>query len=494
VLGDVVVTTFEVARRGLFIGGGWATARAGWYPVVNPATEEVVAEAPNASVEDVDEAVRAARGAFDAWSRTEPAERAQVLHRAADLAEQRRDEFVPLIQAETGATLAASAAVHFGVMVMRLRRYARGALEVRDQALLPVPIPGAPASNGGLLGAVAARRPVGVVACITPYNFPVGGMAGKIGPALATGSTTVVKPPPQDPLACLLLAEVLGDAGLPPGVVNVVTGAGADVGAALVEHPDVDMVSFTGSSAVGARIAEAGGRTMKRLLLECGGKGGALVLDDADVARAAASVSTTFQFLSGQGCVLPTRAIVHRSIHDRFVDELAGRARSLRVGDPLDADTVLGPVISARQRAHIEGLVRSATEEGARLVTGGERPPEPTGFYVAPTLIADVAPDMTVAQTEAFGPVVCVIPFDDVDAGVAIANSTQYGLNSYVYGADAGRAYGLAARIRSGTVCVNVFQSHPEAPFGGFKMSGLGRDGGSYGLDAYTEPQTVAWA
>jgi acyl-CoA reductase-like NAD-dependent aldehyde dehydrogenase len=488
------MTALEVEQRRLFIGNEWATARDGWYPIVNPATEEVVCEAPNASSDDVADAVAAARGAFDSWSQTAPAERASILDRAADLAEARRDEFVPLIQAETGATLAASGMVHFGVMVMRLRRYARGALEVRDQALLPQPIPGAPTASGGLLGAVVGRRPAGVVACITPYNFPAGGMAGKIGPALATGSTTVVKPPPQDPLACLLLAEVLAEAGLPPGVVNVVTGASGDVGGALVEHPDVDMVSFTGSSAVGARIAEVGGRRMKRMLLELGGKGGAIVLDDADVDKAAASISTTYQFLSGQGCVLPTRAIVHESVHDRFVDALAGHARSFKVGDPLEADTVLGPVISDKQRGHIESLVQGARDEGATVVTGGERPDLDRGFYVAPTLIAGVRSDMAVAQTEAFGPVVCVIPFSDVDEAVEIANSTQYGLNSYVYGRDAGRAYQLAPRIRSGTVCVNIFQSHPESPFGGFKMSGIGRDGGSFGLDAYTEQQTVAWA
>jgi len=484
----------QVKQRGLFIGNDWSEGSGGSYPIVNPATEELVGDAPEAGADDIARAVGAARDAFDGWSRTSPEERSRLLDRAADLVEARRDEFVPLAQAETGSTLTASAQLHFGVLVWRLRRYARGALETRDQALLPQALDGAPGVPGRLLGAVAARRPVGVVACITPYNFPVGGMAGKIGPALAMGNTTVVKPPPQDPLACLLLAEVLAEAGFPPGVVNVVTGSGPEVGAALVDSPDVDMVSFTGSSAVGAKIAEAGGRTMKRLLLELGGKGAALVLDDASVEQAVDVVSVTYSFLSGQGCVLPTRAIVHRSLHDEFVAALAAKARTFKVGDPLDADTVLGPVISAAQRERIEGLVQGARDEGATVVEGGSRPDLERGFYVAPTLVSGVDPGMTLARQEAFGPVVCVIPFDTEDEGIAIANSSQYGLNSYLFSRDAGRAYRIAARLRSGTVCINGFQSHPEAPFGGFKHSGLGRDGGSFGLDAYSEPQSVVWS
>lgn len=484
----------QVKKRGLFIGNDWADGADGWYPIINPATEELVAEAPEASTVDVAAAVDAANAAFGSWSRTTPEERARILNRAADLAEERRDEFVPLIQAETGATMLASSQMHFGVMVMRLRRYARGALETRDQPLMPMPLPGAGDNPGRLLGAVAARRPVGVVACITPYNFPVGGMAGKIGPALAMGNTTVVKPPPQDPLACLLLAEVLRDAGLPAGVVNVVTGSSAEAGAALVDSPDIDMVSFTGSSAVGTRIAEAGGRTLKRMLLELGGKGAALVLEDADVEQAAASIATTYQFLSGQGCVLPTRAVVHRSIYDDFVTALAAHARALKVGDPLESDTVLGPVISAKQREHIERLVQTARDEGATILEGGARPDLDRGFYVAPTLIGDVRSDMTIAQQEAFGPVVAALPFDSEDEGIEIANSTQYGLNNYVFSRDAGRAYQVAAHLRSGTVCINIFQSHPESPFGGFGFSGIGRDGGSFGLDAYSEQQSVVWA
>jgi acyl-CoA reductase-like NAD-dependent aldehyde dehydrogenase len=253
------------------------------------------------------------------------------------------------------------------------------------------------------------------------------------------------------------------------------------------------MISFTGSSAVGARIAEAGGRTMKRLLLELGGKGAAIVLDDADLDLALSGIMATYTFMSGQGCVLPTRAVVHRSVYEEVVAGLAGRAAAVAVGDPLDPTTVVGPVISDAQRSHIERLVATATDEGASVVVGGTRPDLPRGYYVTPTLVRDVEPHMTLAQNEAFGPVVCVIPFETDDEAIAITNGTDFGLNNYVFSADTGRAYRMAGRLRSGTVCINTTQPHPEGPFGGFKRSGVGRDGGSFGLDAYSELQSVVW-
>jgi acyl-CoA reductase-like NAD-dependent aldehyde dehydrogenase len=488
-----MTTSVRDAGR-LLIGGQWREPSGGRYPVLNPATEQVVGVAPEAGPGDVADAAAAAREAFASWSATAPAERARLLERLADLVEARADEIVPLAQAETGSTMTVAKTMQVPVTVRRLRRYARGALESRDVAIAPQPVAGSVFAPGALVGAVAARRPVGVVGCITPFNFPIGNMAGKVAPALAVGNTVVVKPAPQDPLACLLFAELFAEAGFPPGVVNVVTGSGPETGAALVASSDVDMISFTGSTAVGMAIAEAGGRTMKRLLLELGGKGAALVLPDADLDRAVTGICATWTFLSGQGCVLPTRAVVHRSVYPDVVRRLTERARVLKVGDPLARDTVVGPLISAAARDRTERLVASARAEGGEIAAGGERPDLTPGFYVAPTLVVDARPDMTIAQEEVFGPVVCAIPYDDEDEGVDIVNDSRFGLHNYVYSADPGRAYGIAARLRSGYVGINTGQQHPEAPFGGFKYSGVGRDGGSFGLDAYSELQSVVWA
>ncbi|WP_432842578.1 aldehyde dehydrogenase family protein [Dactylosporangium sp. CA-092794] len=486
--------TVVAAPSRLLIGGEAHSPTAGTYPIVNPATEEVVAEAPVAGPGDVEAAIQAAKEAFPAWAQTSREERARLLNRAADIVESRADELAALIQAETGALMSVARWFQVPGTAGRLRRYARGALEVRDVPLAPHPVPSTVLGPGALAGAIAARRPVGVVACITPYNWPMGSMAGKVGPALATGNTVVVKPAPQDPLACLALGEIMIEAGFPPGVINVLTAAGPEAGAALVDSPDVDMISFTGSTAVGTRIAETGGRTLKRLFLELGGKGAAIVLPDADIATAVTGIAATWTFQSGQGCILPTRALIHRSIYDEMVAALAAKAGSLKVGDPLESDTVVGPVISAAQRERIEALTQSARDEGARIAAGGVRPEHlARGFYAVPTLVSDADPAMTIAQNEVFGPVVTAIPYDTVDEAVEIANGTPYGLHNYVFSRDLTAAYDLAPRLRSGYVSLNNSLQHPEAPFGGFKRSGLGRDGGSFALDVYTELQSVVW-
>jgi acyl-CoA reductase-like NAD-dependent aldehyde dehydrogenase len=343
------------------------------------------------------------------------------------------------------------------------------------------------------MGALGIRQPVGVVACITPYNFPITNMAGKIAPALATGNTVVVKPAPQDPLAVIELVRVMEEVGFPPGVVNVVTGSDPDVGAALVESPDVDMVSFTGSTTVGQRIYQSGAATMKRLLMELGGKGACLVFDDADLDKAVTALVSVWGFHSGQICTAPTRAIVHRSVYHELVDQLATMAPKLPVGDPAKRETVVGPVISAAQRDRIEHYVELGQKEGGQLLAGGERPPLETGFYVAPTLLAECTNDMTVAREEIFGPVVVVIPFDDEDEGIALANDSEFGLYDYVYSRDTGRAFRVAKQLRCGHVGINTAQRNMEAPFGGFKMSGIGRDNGDHSLYAYTEVQSIVW-
>jgi acyl-CoA reductase-like NAD-dependent aldehyde dehydrogenase len=354
-------------------------------------------------------------------------------------------------------------------------------------------MPNTALAPGGLMGAIAARRPVGVVAAITPYNFPIVNMAGKVGPALAMGNTVVVKPAPQDPLAVTLFGEILDEAGFPPGVVNVVTGSGATAGEALVASPHVDMVSFTGSTAVGCRIGAVAGRDMKRLLLELGGKGAAIVCEDADLDTAVRAVAGTWAFHSGQICTAPTRVLAHRNVYDQVVSRLSAAAGRMTVGDPTAPGTVVGPVISAVQRDRIEALVRAGVAGGGELAAGGERPDMPCGFYVAPTLIVGCEPQNPAVQEEFFGPVVVAVPFDDEDEAVALANGTEYGLYDYVFSADTARAMRLAGLLRTGNVGINTAQRNHEAPFGGFKRSGVGRDGGSYGLQAYSELQSVVW-
>jgi len=462
------------------------------YKIVNPATEQIVGEAPESTVDEVGAATEAAATAFASWSRTTPGERAQLLERAADVIRDHIDDLIPLVQAETGATLRVTKTMQVPTCVERFRRYARGAMEPNVIPLPPSEMPTTALAAGGLIGAQVVRQPVGVVACITPYNFPIVNMAGKIGPALAMGNTVVVKPAPQDPLAVIKVVELLQEV-FPPGVINVVSGSGAAVGEALVASKHVDMVSFTGSTVVGQRIGEVAGRDMKRLLLELGGKGAGVVFDDADVRTAVATISSVWAFHSGQICTAPTRVIAQRGIYDQLVAGLQAASGHMKVGDPLAADTVLGPVISAPHRDRVESYVRAGADEGGTIVVGGERPEMDTGFYVAPTLIADCKAGMKVVQEEIFGPVIVVVPFDDEDEGVALANGTDFGLYDYVFSADTARAMRVAKQLRSGNVGINTAQRNHEAPFGGFKLSGVGRDGGSFGLHAYSELQSIIW-
>ncbi len=477
----------------LLIGGERTAGEGGAYAIVNPATEQVVGEAPEASPAQVEAAAAAAAEAFPAWSRTRPEERAALLNRAGDLLRDRMEELIPLVQAETGATQRVASTMQVPTCIERLRRYAKGALEADTIPLPPSEMPATALAAGGLMSAMAVRQPVGVVACITPYNFPIVNMAGKVGPALAMGNTVVVKPAPQDPLAVTVFGEILDEAGFPPGVVNVVTGSGPEAGQALVASGHVDMVSFTGSTPVGQAIGEVAGRDMKRLLLELGGKGAGIVFDDADLAVALATIASVWAFHSGQICTAPTRVIAQRAVYDQVVAGLEKAAARLKVGDPLAADTVVGPLISAVQRDRVEGLIRTGVEQGGELVAGGERPDLPTGFYVAPTLLAGCKPDNAAVQQEFFGPVVVVVPFDDEDEAVSIANGTEFGLYDYVFSGDTTRALRVAKQLRTGNVGLNTAQRNHEAPFGGFKMSGVGRDGGSFGLHAYSELQSIVW-
>ncbi|MFF3845744.1 aldehyde dehydrogenase family protein [Streptomyces sp. NPDC002328] len=475
----------------LFVGGRWVEPDGGHYAVTDPATEETVGWAPEASRDQVLAACAAAREAFGPWSRTAPEERAAVLARAADVIRGHLVPYAELARSETGATTATARAMQVGVGAARFRRYAR--VEPAEWAIPPQINEAGPMGKAGVMGALAVRQPVGVVTCITSYNNPWANPAGKVAPALAMGNTVVVKPAPQDPLSVYRMAEALEAAGVPRGVVNVVSGRAVETGETAVASPDVDMVSFTGSTAVGQRIAEVCGRSMKRQLMELGGKGAALVLDDADVGSAVAGIGTTFSFYSGQICTAPTRVLAQRGVYERLVAGLAAYAARLKVGDPREPDTVVGPLISAAHRDRVESYVELGRKEGAVIVAGGERPSLERGFYVAPTLLADCTNDMRVAREEIFGPVVVVIPFDEEEEGVALANDSDYGLIDYVWSGDVARAFRLARRLRAGGVGVNTVARNMEAPFGGFKKSGVGRDVGSYALHAYSEVQAIVW-
>jgi acyl-CoA reductase-like NAD-dependent aldehyde dehydrogenase len=487
-----------MANPQVLIGGEWVDTDAG-YAVINPATEEVVEIAPEASVAQAQDAARAAQAAFPAWSQTSPNRRAELLQRTADAMKERMDELLPLVIAETGCTATVGKQMQVPQARVRFETYARLAHEAESTGIgvIPLPpmeMPQTALAPGGLMGAIARRQPVGAVACITPYNFPIVNMAGKLGPALAMGNTVVVRPASQNPLAVIELVRIMHDVGFPPGVVNVVTGSTPDTGEALVETRDIDMVSFTGSTGVGIRIGETGGRTMKRLLLELGGKGAALVFDDANLKTAIQMIGSTWTFHSGQICTAPTRAIVQRGVYEQVVEGLTKMAAHLKVGDPYAPDTVIGPLITAAHRDRVEGYIATGRAEGGEIVTGGQRPEKPDrGFYAAPTLIAGCRAGMRVVQEEIFGPVIVVLPFDDEDEGVALANGTDFGLYDYVFSSDTAKAFRVSKRLRSGNVGINTTQRNHNTPFGGTKWSGVGRDGGVFGLHAYTELQSVVW-
>lgn len=481
--------TIAAGTYRLLIGGEWVAGDGGEYPIVNPATETVVGYAPEASVAQARAAAAAAKEAAPGWAATPVAERAALLDAAAARILERRRELVPVVQAETGATLTLTKAMQVPYCAHRLSRNADLARAMADTPLPPQ------ATRDGISGALAHRQPVGAVACVTSYNFPMTNMAGKIGPALATGNTVVIKPAPQDPLGVVEIARILDEVGFPPGVVNVVTASGAEPAAAVCAADEIDMVSFTGSTAVGQSIYAAAAPTMKRLLLELGGKSANIVFDDADLTRAVRGSASVWTFHSGQICIAPTRLYVQAGVYDAVVEKMSAFAKALRVGDPRDPATVVGPVISAAQRARIEGHIEDAEADGADLVAGGGRPAGlEHGFYVEPTLLANGANSMRIARDEVFGPVIVAIPFEDEDEAVTLANDNDFGLHGYVWTRDGERAMRVAKSLRTGSVAINGgTQQNPDAPFGGFKMSGVGRDGGRYGLEAYTELQAITW-
>ncbi|SHM65159.1 aldehyde dehydrogenase [Cryptosporangium aurantiacum] len=472
-------------RPAHYLDGGWTPpARGEYFDVVSPSTEEVVGRAPAASDVDIDRAVAAARTAFDdgPWPRLTPAERADLLARAATLLRKRTDEIAGITIDEMGCALSSAPQGQTGMVAPLFDYYAelvRSAPLERSVAV------------GERLGLVT-HEPVGVVAAITPWNAPVTLAAWKVAPALAAGCAVVLKPPPEAPLSTFVLAEALHEAGLPPGVLNVLPGDRA-AGEHLVTHPGTDKVAFTGSTAAGKRIMALCGAQVKRVSLELGGKSAAVVLDDADLGAVVPRVIGGAMHLSGQVCGAHTRLLVPRSRYAEAVDTAAATAATIVVGDPHDPATIVGPLVAARQRDRVEGFVRQAVADGARIAAGGVRPAHlPRGWYVAPTVLADVDNSAPVARAEIFGPVICVIAHDGDDDAVRIANDSPYGLSGGVWSGDPRRGLRVARRLRTGSVAINgYFPPFPHVPFGGFKESGLGRELGPEGLFNFLEPRSI---
>jgi aldehyde dehydrogenase (NAD+) len=478
----------EDGPKRLLIGGSWVPASSGRIATsINPANGRVIAEVAEADADDVERAVNAARGAFEgSWRRVSPAERSRLIGRLADLVEAHVDELALIETLDMGAPVArARGAVLAGLA--RLRWNGTQAMTIRGetpQNSLP----------GDFL-TYTIKEPIGVVAAIIPWNSPVASTLWKLGPVLASGCTVVLKPAEEAPLTPLRLAELCLEAGVPEGVVNVITGAGEVVGAALAAHPWVDKVAFTGSLATAQHIVRASAGNLKRLSLELGGKSPNIVFADADLGLAAMGAADAVFPNSGQICSAGTRLFVERAIYDEFVERVAAASRALRVGDGLDPDTDIGPLVSQAQLARVLGYLETGHREGARAASGGARISDPeheSGYYVAPTVFRDVTDGMTVAREEIFGPVLAALPFESIDEVAQRANGIPTGLAAGVWTRDGAKAHRLARELRAGTVWLNCYRvMDPAMPFGGYGVSGYGREGGIQHLEEYLQVKSV---
>ncbi|MFF0201713.1 aldehyde dehydrogenase family protein [Streptomyces sp. NPDC005017] len=457
------------AQDGMYIDGAWRPAAGrDLIEVVDPADEEVIARVPAGTAEDVDAAVRAARAALPGWAATPPAVRAERLTALRDVLLARKDEIAETVTAELGSPPAFSQAVHAAVPIAVAGSFAELAATHAFEEKV---------GNSTVL-----HEPVGVVAAITPWNYPLHQIVAKVAPALAAGCTVVLKPAEDTPLTAQLFAGAVHEAGVPAGVFNLVTGLGPVAGQALAEHPDVDLVSFTGSTAVGRRIGAIAGAAVKRVALELGGKSANVILPSADLARAVNVGVANVMSNSGQTCSAWTRMLVHTSRYEEAV-ELA-RAAAAKYADRI------GPLVSAGQRDRVRGYIDKGVAEGARLVAGGPAAPREKGWYVSPTVFADVTEDMTIAQEEIFGPVLSIIRYEDEDDALRIANGTVYGLAGAVWAGDEAEAVAFARRMDTGQVDINGGRFNPRAPFGGYKQSGVGRELGSHGLAEYLQTKS----
>jgi len=472
-------------RADLFINNEWRPAASGKrFAVVNPATEEVIAQVAQGDAADVDNAVAAAKAAFesDAWRKLTARQRGRLLAKAADLLEARLDEFARLETAHNGKTLFESK-IEISMTISTLRYYAGWADKITGDTL-PV---------DGPFFVYTLREPVGVVGAIVPWNFPLNIASWKFAPALAAGCTIILKPASETPLTALAFGDIALEAGFPPGAFNVVSGGGSTAGAAMVRHPDVDKISFTGSTEVGRQIMRMAAETNKRITLELGGKSPNIIFADADLKAAVRGAQTGIFYGKGEVCAAGSRLLVERSVHDQVVEQLAENTKKITVGDPLDKNTRLGAVVSKKQQETVLGYIKKGVDEGATLVAGGKAAQaNGKGYFVEATVFDKVSPEMTIAREEIFGPVLAVLSFDDFDQAVKLGNQTMYGLAAGIWTRDITKAHRAARAIRAGTVWINTYNSYDSgASFGGFKASGFGRDLGREALDGFLETKTV---
>jgi betaine-aldehyde dehydrogenase len=470
-----------LVRDKFYIGGQWiAPGTSETIDVHNAGTGEVMGRVPAGSAKDIDAAVAAARSALESWSVFPPGTRAEFLEKISAALEKRSDELARTITQEVGMPLKLAGRIQAGLPIANFANYAK---LLRDFVF-----------EQRVGNSLVVREPVGVVGAITPWNYPLHQIALKVAPALAAGCTVVLKPSEVAPFNAFILAEAAQAAGLPRGVLNIVTGFGATAGEALVRHPGVDMISFTGSTRAGKRISEMAAQTVKRVALELGGKSASVILDDADLAAAVKGTVNGCYLNSGQTCTALTRMLVPQSQYEEAAKLAAEVARSFTVGDPMAESTKLGPLTSKAQLERVRSYIRKGVEEGAQLITGGAEPPEGVpagGYYVRPTVFGRVKNSMSIAQEEIFGPVLSIIPYQDEDDAVRIANDTVYGLAGAVWSKDEARAQRVARRIRAGQVDVNGGAFNMNAPFGGFKQSGHGREAGVYGLEEFLEYKSL---
>ncbi|SIS52125.1 aldehyde dehydrogenase family protein [Alicyclobacillus vulcanalis] len=478
------VVEFLKGPKGLFIDGEFVPSLSGkTFASINPATEEVLTEVAEAEAPDIDRAVKAARQAFESgpWSRMSAADRSRLLYRLADLMEEHKLQLAQLETLDNGKPIRESLNADLPLAIEHIRYYAGWPTKVVGQTI-PV---------AGKYFNYTRHEPVGVVGQIIPWNFPLLMACWKIGAALAMGCTVVLKPAEQTPLSALYLAKLIQEAGFPAGVVNVVPGFGETAGQALVEHPDVNKIAFTGSTEVGKLIMQNAARTLKRVTLELGGKSPNIILPDADMKRAIPGAFMGIMFNQGQVCCAGSRLFVQKKAYDNVVADLVSLAKNIRQGPGLEQSTEMGPLVSDEQEKRVLGYIEKGIEQGAEVLVGGAKASE-RGYFVQPTIFANVRDDMTIAREEIFGPVVAAMPFEDLDEVIARANDTDYGLAAGVWTENIRNAHYIASKLKAGTVwvnCYNVFDA--AAPFGGYKQSGIGREMGSYALNNYTEVKDV---
>jgi aldehyde dehydrogenase (NAD+) len=477
---EAAATSQARVHNQFYVNGQWMQPQGtDLIEVINSTTEAVMGKVPAGSADDINAAVAAARAAFESWSNTPVETRAQYLEQIAAKLKERQADIAATIAAEVGMPLPMATAVQAGLAITDVSTNAKLLREFQFEEQVG--------------NALIAKEPIGVVGCITPWNFPLHQITAKVAPALAAGCTVVLKPSEVAPLTAFMLAEIIHEIGLPAGVFNLVTGYGPVVGEALAAHPDVDMISFTGSTRAGKRVSELAAQTVKRVSLELGGKSANIILDDADFERAVASGVGNCYFNSGQTCSALTRMLVPKSRYDEAVAIAKRAAEKFTVGDPLGGAAKLGPLVSATQRDRVVGYIEKGIAEGATVVAGGPDKPEglEQGYFVRPTVFANVDNQMAIAQEEIFGPVLSLIAYEDEEDAVRIANDTVYGLSGGVWSGDPERAKRVARRLRTGQVEINGGKFNPLAPFGGYKQSGNGRELGKFGLEEFLEVKAM---